>query len=113
MARTVSDQLITRLVEWSVRRVYGYPGDSINGVMGALHRAQDKVEFVQTQHWGGLAAFMATAHAKFAGEVGVCASRSRARARSTCSLDCTTSGMAFPLPVSVRSGYHRRVARVR
>ena len=35
MARTVSDQLIARLVEWSVHRVYGYPGDGINGVMGA------------------------------------------------------------------------------
>lgn len=71
MAKTVSDQLIARLAEWGVRRVYGYPGDGINGVMGALRRAQDKVEFVQTQH-EELAAFMATAHAKFAGEVGVC-----------------------------------------
>ena len=39
MAKTVSDQLIERLVEWGVRRVYGYPGDGINGVMGALNRA--------------------------------------------------------------------------
>ena len=71
MAKTVSDQLIERLVEWGVHRVYGYPGDGINGVMGALRRAQDKVEFVQTQH-EELAAFMATAHSKFTGEVGVC-----------------------------------------
>jgi pyruvate dehydrogenase (quinone) len=71
MAKTVSDQLIERLVEWGVHRVYGYPGDGINGVMGALNRAQDKVEFVQTQH-EELAAFMATAHSKFTGEVGVC-----------------------------------------
>ena len=71
MAQTVSDQLIARLVEWGVHRVYGYPGDGINGVMGALRRAQDKAEFVQTQH-EELAAFMAAAHPKFTGEVGVC-----------------------------------------
>ena len=71
MARTVSDQVIERLVEWGVHRVYGYPGDGINGVMGALHRSNDKVEFVQTRH-EELAAFMATAHSKFTGEVGVC-----------------------------------------
>ena len=75
MAKTVSDQLIERLVEWGVRRVYGYPGDGINGVMGALRRAQDKVEFVQTQH-EELAAFMAASHPKFTGEVGVCISTS-------------------------------------
>ena len=71
MATTVSDQLLQRLVEWGVRRVYGYPGDGINGVMGALNRFKDKVELVQTRH-EELAAFMATAHAKFTGEVGVC-----------------------------------------
>jgi len=71
MAKTVADQLIERLVEWGVRRVYGYPGDGINGVMGALRRAGDKVEFVQTQH-EELAAFMAASHPKFTGEVGVC-----------------------------------------
>jgi pyruvate dehydrogenase (quinone) len=71
MAKTVSDQLIERLVEWGVHRVYGYPGDGINGVMGALRRAADKLEFVQTPH-EELAAFMAAAHPKFTGEVGVC-----------------------------------------
>jgi len=71
MSKTVSDQLVHRLVEWGVRRTYGYPGDGINGVMGALRRVQDQLEFVQVQH-EELAAFMATAHAKFTGEVGVC-----------------------------------------
>jgi pyruvate dehydrogenase (quinone) len=71
MAKSVSDQLIERLVEWGVRRVYGYPGDGINGVMGALRRAQGKLEFVQTQH-EELAAFMAASHPKFTNEVGVC-----------------------------------------
>jgi len=71
MAKTVSDQIIERLLAWGVRRTYGYPGDGINGVMGALRRAADKIEFVQTPH-EELAAFMAAAHPKFTGEVGVC-----------------------------------------
>jgi pyruvate dehydrogenase (quinone) len=71
MATTTSDQLIERLHAWGVRRIYGYPGDGINGLMGALHRAEGKIEFIQTRH-EELAAFMAVAHAKFTGEVGVC-----------------------------------------
>src|SRR5579872_1817109 len=68
---TVSDYLIQRLATWGVSRVYGYPGDGINGIMGALERAQDRVRFIQARH-EELAAFMACAHAKFTGEVGVC-----------------------------------------
>src|SRR5256714_4998674 len=71
MSKTVSDQIIERLHAWGVGRVFGYPGDGINGVMGALNRAKDKIEFIQTRH-EELAAFMACAHAKFTGEVGVC-----------------------------------------
>ena len=71
MAKTVSDQIIERLLAWGVRRAYGYPGDGINGVMGALRRAAGRIEFVQAPH-EELAAFMAAAHPKFTGEVGVC-----------------------------------------
>lgn len=71
MAKTTSDYLVERLREWGVQRIYGFPGDGINGVMGALNRASDKVRFVQTRH-EEMAAFMACAHAKFTGEVGVC-----------------------------------------
>lgn len=71
MAHTVSDFLIQRLQQWNVHRIYGYPGDGINGVMGALRRAQDDPEFIQVRH-EELAALMACAHAKFTGEVGVC-----------------------------------------
>jgi pyruvate dehydrogenase (quinone) len=71
MASTTSDQLLARLREWGVRRVFGYPGDGINGLMGAFGRCGDRMEFVQARH-EELAAFMATAHAKFTGEVGVC-----------------------------------------
>jgi len=71
MGTTVGDFLIARLAEWGVTRVYGYPGDGINGLLGALDRAQDKVRFVQVRH-EEMAAFMACAHAKFTGQVGVC-----------------------------------------
>ena len=71
MSATVSDQILDRLHAWGVRRVFGYPGDGINGLMGAFGRQQLGLEFVQVRH-EELAAFMATAHAKFTGEVGVC-----------------------------------------
>src|SRR3954452_24604510 len=71
MARTVGDFLIERLHQWGVRRIYGYPGDGINGVFGALQRAQGKIEFIQARH-EEMAACMASAHAKFTGEPGVC-----------------------------------------
>jgi pyruvate dehydrogenase (quinone) len=71
MAKTVSDFLLERLSGWGVRRIYGYPGDGINGLLGALNRAGDRFEFVQARH-EEMAAFMACGHAKFSGEVGVC-----------------------------------------
>lgn len=71
MTQTVSDFLLQRLSEWDINRIYGYPGDGINGIVGALDRAQDRIEFIQTRH-EEMAAFMACAHAKFTGEVGVC-----------------------------------------
>src|SRR5207342_61446 len=74
-AMTVSDHLVQRLSSWGVSRVYGYPGDGINGIMGALERAQDRMRFIQVRH-EEMAAFMACAHAKFTGEVGVCVATS-------------------------------------
>ncbi len=71
MADTVSDFLLERLRAWGVHRIYGYPGDGINGIMGALNRADDDPEFIQVRH-EEMAAFMACAHAKFTGQVGVC-----------------------------------------
>jgi len=70
-SQTVSDYLIERLSQWGVKRIYGYPGDGINGIAGALNRRGGDPAFVQTRH-EELAAFMACAHAKFTGEVGVC-----------------------------------------
>lgn len=71
MSLTTSDHLLQRLCDWGIQRVFGYPGDGINGLMGAFGRMDGQLEFIQTRH-EELAAFMATAHAKFTGEVGVC-----------------------------------------
>ncbi len=72
MAGTVAEYMLHRLhSEWGVHRIYGYPGDGINAVLGALDRAQGDPEFIQVRH-EEMAAFMACAHAKYTGEVGVC-----------------------------------------
>jgi pyruvate dehydrogenase (quinone) len=68
---TVADHMLQRLREWGVQRVYGYPGDGVNGFMGAFKRAEDELDFIQVRH-EEMAAFMACAHAKFTGELGVC-----------------------------------------
>ena len=67
----VSQFMLKRLSEWGIKRVYGYPGDGINGLMGAFHEYGDEIEFIQTRH-EEIAAFAACAHAKLTGEVGVC-----------------------------------------
>ena len=51
MGKEVSDFLIERLLEWDLKRIYGFPGDGINGIMGALNRAEDKIEFIQTRQY--------------------------------------------------------------
>src|SRR5438874_4174822 len=71
MAMTVADQLLERLREWGVHRIYGYPGDGINAILGALDAAGNDPELIQVRH-EEMAAFMACAHAKFSGQVGVC-----------------------------------------
>src|SRR5437016_1594076 len=72
MAKTVGDFLVARLRAWGVQRVFGYPGDGINGIMAGLERAREEgPRFIQARH-EELAAFMAGAHAKFTGEAGVC-----------------------------------------
>jgi len=74
---TVGDFLLERLHGWGVRRIFGYPGDGINGITAAFGRRDESddpdhpLEFIQVRH-EEMAAFMACAHAKFTGEVGVC-----------------------------------------
>ena len=70
MSQTVASYILSRLTEWGVKRVFGYPGDGINGLIGALP-AVEGLTFTQTRH-EEIAAFAATAHAKFTEQVGVC-----------------------------------------
>src|SRR5690348_12040967 len=72
LSETVSDFIVQRLHQWGVRHIFGYPGDGINGVFGALNRAEardeTRISFVQARH-EEMAAFMASAYAKFSGEL--------------------------------------------
>jgi pyruvate dehydrogenase (quinone) len=71
VAELVADFILGRLRDWGVHRIFGYPGDGINGFLGALDRADGDPEFIQARH-EEMAAFMACGHAKFTDEVGVC-----------------------------------------
>jgi len=71
MSQQVSDFLLNRVSEWGIDRIFGFPGDGINGLMGAMDRVQDKIKLIRVRHEEN-AAFMACAHAKFTGKVGVC-----------------------------------------
>ncbi|WP_432994536.1 thiamine pyrophosphate-dependent enzyme [Dactylosporangium sp. CA-233914] len=71
MGAITAEVLISRLAEWGVDTVFGLPGDGINGIMEGLRRNGDKVRFVLVHHEEA-AAFMATAHAKTTGRIGVC-----------------------------------------
>src|ERR1700761_87552 len=71
MGRNVSEFIWHRLSEWGLKRVYGYPGDGVGGLDVALQKARDFMEYVQVRH-EEMAAFMASAHAKFTGQPGLC-----------------------------------------
>jgi pyruvate dehydrogenase (quinone) len=70
---TVSDALLDRLQEWGVDRIYGYPGDGINGIHAAMARREGEraIPFIQARH-EEMSAFMAVGHAKWTGRPGVC-----------------------------------------
>ncbi len=71
MAKTVSEILVRRLIDWGVDTIFGLPGDGINGVFEALRENQDKLKFIQVRHEEA-AAFAACGYAKFTGRLGVC-----------------------------------------
>jgi pyruvate dehydrogenase (quinone) len=71
MAMNVSEFVWHRLHEWGISRVYGYPGDGVGGLDVALEKAKEQMQYIQVRH-EEMAAFMASAHAKFTGQVGLC-----------------------------------------
>jgi pyruvate dehydrogenase (quinone) len=75
MAKTVSELLIDRLVDWGVDTIFGFPGDGINGFFEGLRNNQKKMRFIQVRHEEA-AAFAACGHAKYTGKIGVCVATS-------------------------------------
>jgi len=71
VAKTAADVMIECLIDWNVDTIFGIPGDGINGIMEALRTHQEQIRFVQVRHEEA-AAFMACAHAKYTGKLGVC-----------------------------------------
>ncbi len=68
--RLIADLVVERLRAWGVHRLFGYSGDGINPVMGALRRSDGDPQLVQARHEEN-AALMAVGHAKYTGGVGV------------------------------------------
>jgi pyruvate dehydrogenase (quinone) len=71
MSQNVAEFVWKRLNAWGLSRVYGYPGDGVGGLDVALEKAKNFMDYVQVRH-EEMAAFMASAHAKFTGQVGLC-----------------------------------------
>ena len=72
---TVADYLLARLREWGVDKVFGFPGDGINGILAAWGRTGNNPKFIQARH-EEMSAFEAVGYAKFTGRFGVCTATS-------------------------------------
>ncbi|HET6917105.1 MAG TPA: thiamine pyrophosphate-binding protein, partial [Acidimicrobiales bacterium] len=75
MAKTVGAYLLERLTQWGIEDVFGYPGDGINGILGAWTKVDGCPRFIQARH-EEMAAFEAVGYAKFSGRIGVCVATS-------------------------------------
>jgi pyruvate dehydrogenase (quinone) len=71
MAATASEVIVETLIASGVKRVYGLPGDSLNGITDAIRR-HSEIEWVHVRH-EEVAAFAAGAEAHLTGELVVCA----------------------------------------
>src|ERR1041384_5652774 len=75
MSKTVADLLVERLIDWGVQHIFGFPGDSVNGIFEALRTHDDAIRFIQVRHEEA-AAFAACGYAKYTGRLGVCVATS-------------------------------------
>jgi pyruvate dehydrogenase (quinone) len=71
MAHRVADELVNKLVEAGVERLYGVVGDSLNPVTDAL-RLNGKLKFIHVRH-EETGAFAAGAEAQLSGKLAACA----------------------------------------
>ena len=70
MAQTIAQNMVATLRANGVKRVYGVPGDSLNGFTDALRR-DGTIEWIHVRHEEG-AAFAAAADAELTGGLAVC-----------------------------------------
>ncbi|HEX6445359.1 MAG TPA: thiamine pyrophosphate-binding protein, partial [Streptosporangiales bacterium] len=71
MAKTTSDLIVERLLEWGVDTCFGINGDAINGFMEALRTHADRMRFVHVRHEEN-AALACVGYAKFSGRPAAC-----------------------------------------
>jgi pyruvate dehydrogenase (quinone) len=71
MAKRVADLFVDVLLEAGVQRIYGVPGDSLNGITDSI-RTREKIEWIGMRHEEA-AAFAAGAEAHLTGKLAVCA----------------------------------------
>src|ERR1700684_4098845 len=71
MAKRVADLLIDVLLQADVQRIYGVPGDSLNGITDSI-RTRDDIQWIGVRHEEA-AAFAAGAEAHLTGKLAVCA----------------------------------------
>src|SRR6476646_7661140 len=71
MSKNVAELLVETLVLAGVKRIYGVPGDSLNGITDAIRR-RGGVQWAHMRH-EETAAFAAGAEAHLTGELTVCA----------------------------------------
>ncbi|GAA1461558.1 thiamine pyrophosphate-requiring protein [Nocardiopsis exhalans] len=71
MVQNVANHLLQRLSQWGVTEIFGYPGDSVNGLVAEMAEVEDGPRFVQSRH-EEMSAFEAVGYAKFGGGIGVC-----------------------------------------
>src|ERR1700685_333819 len=71
MAKRVADLLVDVLVGADVQRIYGVPGDSLNGITDSI-RTRENIQWIGVRHEEA-AAFAAGAEAHLTGKLAVCA----------------------------------------
>ena len=72
-SRTAATAILEQLSLYGVKRIYGVIGDAIFGLMDAIAK-QKAIQFIEVKH-ESVAAMMASAEAKFTGNLGVCISQ--------------------------------------
>src|SRR5580698_4536792 len=71
MSQTIAYHLVNHLVAAGVERVHGVVGDSLNAIVGEIHKS-GRIQWIHYRHEEA-AAFAAGAEAQLSGKLAVCA----------------------------------------